>query len=95
MTIVDFKRENRGVRLKNRGSNDPHIIVTLLSEDDEMWFEKCSFSSSWLDEMIEVLSAAKDWMEKNAKEDRYDMNQNTPIPTDDPSGRQFGYKFKT
>ena len=69
-----------GVELSQRGMNDPHILVNILMEDDENWFKKASFSSSWLDEMIQQLQAAKAFCETQEK----DMH----------NGRQYGFNFK-
>lgn len=35
---IDFKGNCKGIRLTRRGENDPHIMVSILTEDDENWF---------------------------------------------------------
>lgn len=77
--MVEFKGQCKGVRLEKRGDGDNHIKVVLLTEDDENWFDGDSFSSSWIDEMIEKLQEAK----------RYIETQEPDIY----NGRQYGYRF--
>lgn len=78
---IEFKGNCKGVRLKKRGADDNHISVQLLTEDDEMWYEGDSFSSYWIDELIEQLQNAKKFIE-------------TQDP-DIYNNRQFGWKFKS
>ena len=77
--IIEFKGECRGIALRKRGANDPHIEIVLLVEDDETWYDTGSFSSYWIDELIEKLQEAKKYIETQ-EPDIYD-------------GRQYGYKF--
>lgn len=77
--MIEFKGSCKGVRLEKRGSNDNHIQVVLLTEDDENWFDGERFSSYWIDEMIEKLQDAK----------RYIETQEPDIY----NGRQYGYRF--
>jgi len=77
--MIEFKGECKGVRLEKRGENDNHIIVKILTEDDESWFESDKFSSYWIDEMIEKLQEAKKYIESQ-EPDIYD-------------NRQYGYRF--
>ena len=76
-----FKGSCKGVRLEKRGDNDNHILVVLLTEDDETWYDGDRFSSSWIDEMIEKLQEAKKYIE-------------TQEPDINELGRQYGWKFK-
>jgi hypothetical protein len=55
-----------GVRFTARGENDPHLLVTVLLEDDEHWHEKMTFSSFWLNDLISVLEAARARLERAA-----------------------------
>lgn len=76
-----LKGQQHGVRFVRRGEEgvDDHILVQLMSEDDENWFDSNgqAFSSYWLDDLIEVLTAAKVALVHDAaKDDRW------------------GYKFK-
>ncbi len=48
-----------------------HILVNLLSEDDETWYVKSQFSTLWLDDMIKQLTLAKEYLEKNCTKDSY------------------------
>ncbi len=77
--MIEFKGNCKGVRLEKRGKNDNHIKVILLTEDDDNWFEGDSFSSFWIDELIEKLIQAKKFIETQ-EPDIYD-------------GVQYGYKF--
>jgi hypothetical protein len=61
--MKEFKGDCMGVRVKERGENDSHLQVTLLVEDDENWFEKQTFDSYWIDELIEQLECAKHYLE--------------------------------
>lgn len=59
-----------GIGLSRRGPKDSHIIVSLLVEDDEQWFECGSFSSFWLEDLDDVLAKAKKWLHQNAYKDK-------------------------
>jgi hypothetical protein len=49
-----------GIKFQARGSDDPHICVQLLGEDDENWFDFGDrFSSYWIRDLIEQLQAAE------------------------------------
>lgn len=79
---LEFKGQCKGVKLTERGVNDNHICLQILTEDDENWFpSENSFSSGWIDELIEQLQIAKKYME-------------TQEP-DIHEGRQYGWKFKS
>lgn len=61
-----------GVGLRRRGENDPHVMVTLLTEDDESWFVSSGNNSSyWLPELLEVLAEARDWMDKHCEKGKW------------------------
>lgn len=77
---MNFRGDCMGVRLEKRDDKDKHIVVVLETEDDEQWFEKTSFSSYWLDELIEVLQAASSFCKSQEP--------------DIVKGEQFGWKFK-
>ena len=64
MIIKDFKGSCKGVRLTQRGVNDKHICIQILTEDDGNWFVdgKNSFSTSWMEDLQEQLELAKSWM---------------------------------
>jgi hypothetical protein len=70
-----------GVKFEGRGVDDKHILVRLLTEDDETWHETgVCCSSFWIDDLIEVLQQTKSYL--NAQE------------PDICDGRQYGWKFK-
>jgi len=79
----EFKGNCIGVLLKERGGAiDRHICFSLLIEDDGEWRETdFSVSSSWIDETIEMLQAARSHMKDHASPDVVDR-------------RQYGYRFK-
>ena len=79
---IDFKGDCKGIRLTRRGENDPHIMVNILTEDDENWFvnENNTFSSYWIDDLIKQLNNAKSFIESQ-EPDIYENNQ-------------YGFKFK-
>lgn len=79
-----------GVRLEQRGRNDKHVLVRLLSEDDEHWIESdYTISSYWLDDMLDVLSRVKHALEGS----QFEPDLADPALGYAP-GRSFGYKFK-
>lgn len=82
MKEIEFKGNCKGVKLTKRGENDPHIMVSILVEDDGNWFvdEKNKFSSYWIDDLIEQLNNAKSFIE----------SQEPDIYED----KQYGFKFK-
>jgi len=53
------------LRPRNRKDGDMHIAVEIDCEDDDNWFNKSSFSSFWIDELIQLLQTAKNYMENN------------------------------
>lgn len=81
--MVEFKGECKGVRLspRNPSLHDNHIKITLLTGDDETWFEGDSFSCYWIDELIDKLQEAKKFIETQEP----DIYQ----------GKQYGYKFNS
>ena len=59
-----------GVALSRRGPNDPHVMFTLLVEDDMFWHvSNNGFSTGWLNEVLEVHRAAKKWLKANCSRD--------------------------
>ncbi|MFW9876258.1 MAG: hypothetical protein ACFFG0_24415 [Candidatus Thorarchaeota archaeon] len=73
-----------GVLLSQRGINDKHVCFEIIHEDDGHWFYPTHHggsSSSWFNEIIEVLTEAKKWCEENCEPDIY-------------HGRQYGWNFK-
>ena len=79
---VLFIGECHGIGLKPRGAGDEHIVVDILHEDDENWFlSEAGFSSSWMEEFIDLVVVAQNWMKKHAVQDKVGR-------------RVYGYKFK-
>ena len=79
--MIEFKGECIGVRLVRRGTKDKHICFNMLIEDDEFWSEtNFQVSSAWIDETIEQLKLAKEYMRTQTP----DMHR----------GQKYGYKFK-
>lgn len=77
----EFKGHCKGVKLIKRGENDNHICLQILTEDGENWFAPAnSFSSYWIDDLIEQLKIAKAYIETQEP----DMHE----------GRQYGWKFR-
>lgn len=56
---IDFRGENIGVRLSQRGIDDLHICVGIITKDKD-WSNAIpyDFSSGWLDELAEKLKDA-------------------------------------
>ena len=72
-----------GLALHWRGRNDPHVLITLLGEDDEHWWaENVRFSSAWLDDYIKIFQNAKAVLENSPN-----------FKPDIVKGIQYGYKF--
>lgn len=69
--IKSFRGSCFGVNLVKRGPDDPHICFQIIVEDDENWFdrEQSNGSSFWIDELIEQLTAAKQYMNANTLPD--------------------------
>jgi hypothetical protein len=77
--LTEIKGNQFGVRFEKRGPKDPHVIIQLLSEDDDNWFEVGnSFSAFWISDLIAVLETAQETLKNNAKWNR----------------KEFGYEFK-
>ncbi len=59
-----FRAECIGVDLTPRAEDiDNHAMVTILIEDDEFWGEKLTISSHWLDEIIQQLTIARQFLD--------------------------------
>ena len=68
--INDVLKRCIGIRFKRRNSDNPHICICLMIEDDGNWNEKDYFISSyWLDELIDVATEAKKRLEQEAEPD--------------------------
>jgi len=88
-TIMDAKKvflgNIHGYALTKRGQNDNHVLVTLLSYDNDHWRVKNGmvvYSTSWIQEEIALLQAIETWCEQNCEPDTvYD-------------GKQYGWEFK-
>ena len=68
--VVDYEKvilgKCHGVLLTRRGTNDPHVCMQIITEDDENWFvSDSSFSSFWLPNFMTVLREAQDWINQN------------------------------
>lgn len=58
--MTEIKNEQFGVRIEPHFEDHPGHLITLLSEDDDNWFEVGNpFSCWWLDDLIDVLEKAK------------------------------------
>lgn len=63
-----------GTVLKHRHKEkgDMHILIQLLSEDDEVWFNVGNaFSSYWIDDLIEVLQSTKKILDSKFQKDMW------------------------
>lgn len=71
-----------GVILRDRADGDPVVVFQLIHEDDGHWFLSTNGASAfWLDDYINVLTAARRWCEENC----------------DPEiqyNRQYGWRFR-
>lgn len=82
-----FLGKTLGVGLSRRRARDPHVVFTILSEDEGNWFiagrEGVGLSSSTylMQEMIDVLQEAFSWVCENC--DPYLVGDET-----------YGWKFK-
>ena len=69
--IPDVLGECVGIRFVERGENDNHILIRLITEDDENWTAgNIRLSSYWLDDLIGVCQRAKTKLKEEAIEDR-------------------------
>lgn len=76
-----FKGSCKGVVLSKRGNNDNHIIITIITEDDENWFiSNRGFSNYWLHDLEIQLKLATNWLLENCILDRVD-------------NKSYGYKL--
>jgi len=78
----EFKGKCLGVGLSPRnGDKDPHVMINILMEDDGVWFNQMCASSTWIDELLRQLNAAKAYMVSECSPDIIKK-------------KQYGYKFK-
>lgn len=69
--IKPVKGARNGVKFVPRGKDDPHILIQLLGEDDDNWFNSDGVMSSfWIDDLILTLQRAKETLSKKANPDR-------------------------
>ena len=57
-----------GVVLTNRMSNDPHVVLIIVSEFQDQWYatpNHIGFSSYWLEELRAQMELAQKWMKDN------------------------------
>ena len=60
---VEFKGCYKGVRLIQKGINDNHILVEILTEDDDYWFASNNpFDSYWISDLIKQLQIARKYL---------------------------------
>ena len=61
-----------GVMLTRRGADDPHVVFTMIMEDDNHWFVPRSgsvSSSFFFKDAISVLRHAENWCKENCLDD--------------------------
>ncbi len=79
---LEIKKKQFGVKIIPRGPNDEHVVIQIITEDDENWFDHGnSFSSYWIDDLIDVLQETRRYIQHFTEADIV-------------NGRQYGYKFK-
>jgi len=57
-----------GVIFEKRGEDDPHVCITLISEDDGTWHVGGAgegFSSTWITDLAGVVKEAREWLDEN------------------------------
>ena len=60
-----------GIALLQRGENDPHVCLSILSEDDKNWFmSKEDWSSFWLQDLQYVLLLTQEYLTEHCNIDR-------------------------
>jgi hypothetical protein len=71
MDIERILGQQFGIEFRKRGLDDSHVCLFLLTEDDEYWHQVGNgFSSFWLDDLINQLTAAKKYMRDNCEPDK-------------------------
>jgi hypothetical protein len=84
--VRTFKGSCYGIGISLRGTNDPHVVFTLLFEDDEHWWDEPThpiiFSSFWKDDIPHVIELANRWCENSCDIDEKD-------------GINWGWKFRS
>ena len=78
MQMIEIKGAQFGTRIEQRGPDDSHACIHLLSEDDGFWHEKAMFSSFWLDDLIYVLEDTRKRLHTSKKFEK----------------EEYGYRFR-
>ena len=65
---INYKWQCIQVWLSKRWEKDNHILVSISIEDDDNWNEALKISNYRLDEMINKLQEAKDFIDKQDKD---------------------------
>lgn len=62
-----FLGKCKGIALSRRGKNDPHVMFTVLTEDDGNWFASNGPTSLyWMMELQQQMNASVLWLRENA-----------------------------
>ncbi len=61
--MVEFIGLHHKIRLEPSPHDDGRVMVTMFTEDDMNWIEKDSFSSFWVDDLLEQLNRAKEYLD--------------------------------
>ena len=80
---VYFVNDLFGVKLHQRYDDDKHVSVTILMEDDGVWFESgglLDFSSYWIPDLTDLLEAVYGYLSTS-----YAF---------EPDAEGMGYRFK-
>lgn len=67
-----------GIDFSKRDDSDDHAMVDIYSRGTKLWFKDDSFSSYWIDDLVDVLNQAKIILEKDLKKEDDD----------------YGYRYK-
>lgn len=74
---IDYRKaffgNQKGVLLSNRAPNDPHVVFTIITEDDGQWFMGGDSVTSgyWLKDLQQVLKEAEVWLDNFATKDQW------------------------
>jgi hypothetical protein len=61
---MKFLGECFGIEIKDNGHDNNYKLLSVMVQNDEVWFNKEEFSSYWLDDLINVLTQAKNYINK-------------------------------
>jgi hypothetical protein len=82
-----------GVCIHKSSPESLELLTTILVEDDGLWYERDndSICAYWISDLSDVISRAKNWIEKNSSEEMEEPLEGESYLISNSSGRFFTF----